>query len=125
MSEHSSAPESETQEPEGINMGQSMAILVGSLLAFAAVVVWATLLMNHDVNKIMPNGWPEAPPEVGRAEVGMVNQKIFELDRRVERRTAIAREELHSYGWVDAKNGVVHVPIERAMEQLLQEEQTK
>lgn len=29
-------------------------------------------------------------------------------------------QELHSYGWVDRKNGVAHIPIERAMDLLLQ-----
>jgi hypothetical protein len=33
----------------------------------------------------------------------------------------MARDELHSYGWVDPKHGLVHVPIEQAMESLLEE----
>ena len=31
-----------------------------------------------------------------------------------------AEKELHSYGWIDRKSGVAHVPIERAMRLLLE-----
>jgi hypothetical protein len=33
---------------------------------------------------------------------------------------AAAAKELHSYGWVDRKHGLAHIPIERAMEMLQQ-----
>jgi hypothetical protein len=127
MSEHGIDPahghgHGGSQEPEGVDMGRSMAILVGSLLAFAAVVVWATVIMNSNVHAVLPNGWPEAPPEVGMAEIGIVNQKMFEVDRRMERRAVQVREELNSYGWVDPQKHVVHVPIEKAIESLLAEQ---
>ena len=110
------------QEPEGVQMGQSMAILLGSLLAFAAVVLWAAIILKHNFAETLPGGWPQAPAEVGRAEVGIVNQKMFVLDRRVERKHAQWRDELNSYGWVDQKKGLVHEPIEKAMQSVLSEQ---
>jgi hypothetical protein len=110
------------QEPEDIDMGRSMAILVGSLLAFAAVVVWAAIILHLNFIEVLPGGWPKAPPEIGRAEIGIVNQKMFVVDRRVERRAAQAQDELNSYGWVNQKQGQVHIPIEQAMKALLAEQ---
>jgi hypothetical protein len=46
----------------------------------------------------------------------MVEQQLFERARRGERDRAVREERLRSYGWVDRRAGVVHVPIERAME---------
>ena len=31
-----------------------------------------------------------------------------------------SNSELHSYGWIDRKAGIVHIPIERAMELLME-----
>jgi len=32
---------------------------------------------------------------------------------------AVERDVLNNYGWVDRKAGVVHIPIEQAMDQLI------
>ena len=122
MTEHPSTTEANPQESEHIDMGRSMAILVGSLLAFAAVVVWATVIWQGTARETHPDGWPPPPAEVGRAEIGMVNQKMFELDQRVERRTERLHEELNGYGWVDPKRGLVHVPIDKAIDAYLAEQ---
>jgi hypothetical protein len=52
-----------------------------------------------------------------------------EFERKVEDRPvpelealrASSHERLSTYGWVDRANGVVHVPIEEAKKQLLEE----
>ncbi len=40
--------------------------------------------------------------------------------RDVMQLKAEQRAQLHSYGWIDKANGVVHIPIERAMALTLQ-----
>jgi hypothetical protein len=49
-------------------------------------------------------------------------QPRLERDERTELRDFRMREEqaLDSYGWVDEKDGVVHIPIERAMQLMAQ-----
>jgi hypothetical protein len=46
----------------------------------------------------------------------------LERDERTELKDFRLREEqtLNSYGWVDEKDGVVHIPIERAMQLIAQ-----
>ena len=60
------------------------------------------------------------PPETGQNKIGLVEQQLFELADRGERERARKLQRLSSYGWVDRQAGVVHVPIERAMELVVQ-----
>jgi len=47
---------------------------------------------------------------------------LLETDERTQLRDFLMdqEKELHSYGWVDEKAGVAHIPIERAMELVAQ-----
>jgi hypothetical protein len=56
------------------------------------------------------------PPETGQNKIGMVEQQIFELADRGERERAGKLRRLSSYGWVDRRAGLVHLPIDRAMD---------
>ncbi len=46
----------------------------------------------------------------------MVYQRPFEKENIAAARNAEARKRLESAGWVDRERGVVHVPIDQAME---------
>lgn len=60
----------------------------------------------------------EAPRILGQAEVALVDQQPFWTERaETLRRQQL--ERLHSYGWVDRSKGLIHIPIDRAMEQML------
>src|ERR1035438_10596390 len=47
---------------------------------------------------------------------------MLETNERGQFRDFLTNQEnqLHSYGWVDEKDGVAHIPIERAMELIVQ-----
>ena len=55
------------------------------------------------------------PPEIGLNKIGLVEQQLFDLAVRGERAEARQREQLGSFGWVDRKAGVAHIPIDEAM----------
>lgn len=66
------------------------------------------------------------PREYPMAQVGAPLQPPaprLQAQPREELKTMRAEEERHlrSYGWVNAAGGVVHIPIDRAMQQLLQQ----
>ncbi|MBI3182775.1 MAG: hypothetical protein HYZ28_11610 [Myxococcales bacterium] len=63
-------------------------------------------------------GQPEGAPaaSVGRAEVGIVDQRLFAQEKRAQELRLEQRQRLESYGWVDRDGGVIHLPIERAMQ---------
>lgn len=103
-------------EPDRIGTPRILAVGAASLLFFAAAS-WFTIRYGYDRTRaeVLPDG-PAAPPaEIGRNKIGIVEQRLFSLavepadwrQRQVER--------LQTWGWVDRKAGVIHVPIDQAM----------
>lgn len=64
---------------------------------------------------------PQAPasPVMGRSEQANIDQRPFALTDDARRLGASQRQRLESYGWVDRDAGLIHVPVERAREQVL------
>jgi hypothetical protein len=90
-----------------------VAVGAGSLVVFllASWVTLSFLRVKEGDRPLLP-----VPQEIGQSKIGLVEQQLFELSARGERDRAARLERLGSYGWVDRKAGVVHLPIERAME---------
>lgn len=105
-------------EPVGVHTRKVALIGAAALLLFTVATVVQWLAMR---------GWerePRAPvpAEVGRAEIGRVNQQPFEQDTRAETLRRRQRERLTTYGWVDRDARLIHIPVEDAMRQVLTEE---
>ncbi len=67
---------------------------------------------------------PEKPPEFPRLE-GALRQQTLE---KRQPGLPLYQEELkrlNSYGWVNREGGVAHIPIERAMQIIVEQEQKK
>jgi len=64
----------------------------------------------------------EAPPGMGRAEQSVVDQRPFALEDSAARLRTEQHARLEDYGWVDRDAGIIHVPVERAMDAVLAEE---
>ncbi|HUU82641.1 MAG TPA: hypothetical protein VM243_03960 [Phycisphaerae bacterium] len=75
--------------------------VVGAILTFVVIVALQALFYN-----------------VESQTVSRVNQGD---PRRLSRRRAEQLEAINSYGWVDRQEGTVTVPIDRAMELVLDE----
>jgi hypothetical protein len=86
---------------------------VGALVVFflASFVTISFLRVKEGDRPPLP-----VPQELGQSKIGLVEQQLFERATRGERDREAHRERLRSYGWVDRKAGVVHLPIDRAME---------
>jgi hypothetical protein len=72
--------------------------------------------------KSTPSARAGTPARMGEAEISDVNQRPFALEDEAPRLRVAQRSRLERYGWVDRGAGVIHVPLERAMEQVLEEE---
>jgi hypothetical protein len=91
------------------------------LLAVAAIVVscvvgaglvWLELGQRIGLpagTGALPRGVPE------------VRQTLIDFDQSAARHRAAQRHQLETYGWVDREQGVIHIPIERAMQLEVQE----
>jgi hypothetical protein len=85
-----------------------VAALLIFLLAGAAVV----LFLRHRQAVVPTAGLPD---EVGQSKIGLVEQQLFNGQLRGARDLAARQARLEGYGWVDAPQKVVHLPIARAM----------
>lgn len=87
------------------------AVGVGALLVVVLCLVLALYLLH--------NPWVEpevpAPSMLNPAPQAAEHLRVEPINRLIALRAA-ADKRLHSYGWVDQKAGIVHIPIERAMQ---------
>lgn len=84
----------------------------GVLLHFGLKVFWNYLTTSAEHRPTSPFSYPAEPPPGPR----LLPNPPEELHKYL----ASERRRLNSYGWVNREAGVVHIPIERAMELVLQ-----
>ncbi len=100
-------------EEDRISTGAIIGVGAASLVLFfiaSFVTIWFLRLQQGD-RPMLP-----IPPDIGRSKIGLVEQQLFERADRGERDRAVRQEWLRSYGWVDRRAGIAHLPIEQAME---------
>src|SRR5689334_10123092 len=93
--------------PEPVGVHTRKMLLIGGV--GLAVFTVATAVQFLAMRAWEPEPRPTVPPEVGRPEIGMVNQETFEQDTRAEQLRRRQSEKLSTYGWVDRDAGLIHV----------------
>ena len=106
------------RDPEHLPIGKVLAVAAIAAVIFLLSVLWAERTLRAENRTIEP---ATIPPEVGRSQIGMVNQRLFELHEEAIKKRAEQERRLNSYGWVDRDKQIIHLPIERAMEQMAAE----
>lgn len=100
-------------EEDRISSGKIVGVGVAALVVF---FIGSLAAISYLRAREAEHVGPPIPAEIGQNKIGLVEQQIFELAVRGERDRAARRQRLGSYGWVDREAGVVHLPIDRAME---------
>ncbi len=99
--------------------GWKVVLCIGATLVISAVLVaWAVQAVDARQAELRPSG---ALPErwLGpRHMVAKVREDLFDA-RRGASLDGQQRAELDSYGWVDRDRGIVHIPIQRAIDRLV------
>lgn len=97
----------------------SLLIFAAGLTATLLLVMWGMALMFHYFGATQSLGPPASPFADVRT---LPPQPRLQVEPRLDLEQLRRGEEamLHSYGWVDRNSGVVHIPIERAMDLLLE-----
>ena len=109
-------------EPERIAMVPLIAVGVVSVLVFALGSLWALRIRGATERAMNPTGAAVVMPKgYGAEEQGIVDQIPFELNTWVAKDRKENGGKLQGYRWIDAQAGTVHVPIERAMELIVEE----
>ena len=118
-------PPPEAQADEHVASFKIVAVGVIALLVFGAATVWSARILDRTARTLSPAGPLPVGKEIGKPEIGIVDQTPFEITRGGEKYRREALQRLNSYGWVDPQKGVIHVPIDKAIDQLLSQEQGK
>ena len=90
-----------------------------SLVIFALASWWAASILHSERSALGPRVEWKAPTELGNTEIGIVDQVPFQGDVRLDKWKAERAEWLNGYGWVDRARGVAHIPIDRAMDEIV------
>ena len=103
-------------EPDRIGTPRILAVGAASLIFFA-VASWFTIRYGYDRTRaeMLPDGPAALPAEIGKNKIGIVEQRIFSLAVEPKEWRRQQSERLRTWGWVDRKAGVIHVPIDEAM----------
>jgi hypothetical protein len=103
-------------EPDRIGTPRILAVGAASLIFFA-VASWFTIRYGYDRTRaeMLPDGPAAQPAEIGKNKIGIVEQRLFSLAVEPAEWRKNQVERLQSWGWVDRKAGVIHVPIDQAM----------
>ncbi len=94
--------------------------LASLILFFVAAAITVTYMRREEL--VLNPAHPMLPSEAGKRKVGLVEQQLFENADRARTLQAQKRAHLGSYGWVDRQKGLVHVPLDQAVERVLQGE---
>lgn len=118
-------PPPPAQADEHVAGSKLVAVGVIALLVFGAATVWSTRILSGTARTLQPAG-PLAPgKDVGKPEIGIVDQTPFETTRGAERYRRRDLEILNSYGWVEREKRIIHIPVDRAIDRFLAEQQGK
>jgi hypothetical protein len=117
---HSVSPAAASNE-DGVNLKKIVLVGAVSLAIFIISAVIAHLILKSEEAKYRAGGPPTVATEIGKPEIGIVDQPTFDGDNRLELWQAEKKRILGSYGWADRKKGLVHLPIEDAMKEVVRQ----
>jgi len=118
---HGSNMHDQQGDSDGVNIKKIVTIGVVSLIVFGVGILWAVYLMHNQQQAVRSLGPLNEPKEIYKAEIGIVDNILFTRDTRLKAYREERAAWLNGYGWVDRKAGLIHVPIERAMAEVVRE----
>ncbi|HEY0713243.1 MAG TPA: hypothetical protein VGF45_11260 [Polyangia bacterium] len=106
---------------EGMNILKIVVVGVVSLVIFAVSAVIAALVLSADEEALNVKGLAPIPADImKKEELGIIDMVPFDADHRLQNWQAEKHKALTSWGWVDKSKGVVRMPIEDAMKDVIQ-----
>jgi hypothetical protein len=111
--EHPHAHGGVRSEEDRISTPRIVTVGVASLVVF---ILSSAVVMVYFKGRMEAAPLPPIPQDVGRSKIGMVEQQLYEVAQRGAVDRAARLERLGSYGWVDRRAGVAHIPIGDAMD---------
>ena len=116
---HSSNPSHDAAGNDGMNLRKIIGVGVAALTVFAVGIVWSYYLLHAERDRIEANGKADPATEIGKAEIGIVDQVLFSTDDRLTVFKAEHAKKLNGFGWVDRAKGLAHIPIDQAIQKVI------
>jgi hypothetical protein len=114
------------QEDDKLSWRKALLVTLSLIGITLLLVLWAGTILRRTVAELRPpRQYPER--ELGpRREVSGLQERLFMQGDVGELGAGQAlnrkkQAELSSFGWIDKENGLVHIPIEEAMQLLVEE----
>jgi hypothetical protein len=104
------------QEEDRIASGKIILTAVVSLALFGVGTLWSIKIQRDEMKGIATQNHIYGPTEAGKPEIGLVYQWPFNISHYAADKVEAKKIPLDEYGWVDKKAGVVHVPVEQAIQ---------
>jgi hypothetical protein len=105
-------------EEDHFSMGKVVAVGIGSLVLFGIGALGAYGILTHSEKEAQPDGPAPTPAAIGQYEIGIVNQRLFDVDSHAL--TKISAQQLAlKNGWGEKPGQVVHMPIDQAMDAVI------
>jgi hypothetical protein len=111
-----------TPNEDGMNIAKIVVVGAVSLIIFAISAVIAGLIVSGDAKRGKGEvGTATIPEDIARKEeIGIIDYVPFDADTRLDRWKAERHHELTTYGWADRSKGLIRMPIERAMKEVIE-----
>ena len=113
------------QAEEAISWFRVIGTGVAALIVFAIATWVAFGFMRAREKALQPLGPDPVPVQLAarpQVEINIVEQVPFDVTRVAQAYRKERMERLSSWGWMDRKAGTIHMPIDRAMELVTQEQ---
>jgi hypothetical protein len=114
-------PPPAAQAEEGIHWGALLGVAGGAVVAFAISIFIVVRVLHAREKALQPMGPDPVPAQIGQREIGIVEQVPFDVTHALQIYRSDRLRRLEHWGWVDRKAGIVHMPIEEAMDLVVKE----
>lgn len=120
MSDHGhGAQDHAAGSSDAVDYGKVIGVGVASLALFAVSIWWASTIWRGGESAAESRAGRARAVDTTRTEIGIVDQVPFTADKRLPAWRAERKAYVNGYGWIDRAKGIVHIPIDKAMDQLI------
>jgi hypothetical protein len=109
------------QEPDEVRARVLVSVGVASIVIGAAGVFFGGLLVSVVVGSLRPDYAPPGGPRAAPRELSGIEQTPIWQTKAGEDLREAQQRDLERFGWVDRKAGIANIPIDRAMDLVVEE----